>query len=85
MGFLPLEAMFLRILLIGLALYFLYKLVFQFIIPVVRTTRRVKRGFREMREKMEQHGAAYGQQQQPGPEKKKDIPGDYIEFEEVKD
>jgi len=61
--------------------------LFDFIIPVYRTTRRVRRGFREMHEQMngqatessqpsqKQNGTA----KQPQPDK-----GDYIDFEEIK-
>lgn len=70
-------------------LYLLYKLVFDFIIPVVRTTKQVKKQFgdmnAQMQEKMNQ------QQQQPtnfttskkqaATTSKND---DYIDFEEVK-
>ena len=70
--------------------YMLYRLVFNFIIPIVRTTRRVKRSFRQMQEQMNgqysQQAAgtnAYSQQAATtGTAKKADE--DYIEFEEVK-
>jgi hypothetical protein len=76
--------MFLRFLFYAFLIYLAYKLIFDFIIPVVRTTRQVKRGFREMKDKMEQH---YQHEQGPvaQPQKKNDISGDYIEYEEVKD
>lgn len=65
--------------------YILYQLVFKFIIPIYRTTRQVKKGFREMQERMNDQMA---QQQQYGPEaqtrkEEKGNLGDYIEFEEV--
>lgn len=70
--------------------YMLYRLIFGFIIPLVRTTRRVKRSFRDMQEKMNaqygrQTASAYGQQQ-PAAAKTtaKGDDEDYIEFEEVK-
>jgi hypothetical protein len=65
----------------------LYKLVFDFIIPVYRTTRRVKKGFREMNERMRQQAEGFNPQnastQKPKTEESK--PGEYIDFEEVKD
>ena len=69
------------------ALYLAYRLVFDFIIPVVRTTRRLKKGFREMNERMNQHTGQYqedhsGQTETDG---KKGGVGEYIDFEEVKD
>ncbi len=68
--------------------YLLFKLVFDFILPVYRTTRKLKKGFREMHQKM-QEGASNGTngpQQNASPKKNKKEPsGDYIDFEEVKD
>ena len=65
----------------------LYQLIFKFILPIYRTTRQVKKGFREMHERM-QHGAA----QPSGTQKNnahvrtsKEQEGDYIDFEEVKE
>jgi len=71
------------------ALYLLYKLIFDFIIPVVKTTKQVKRQFGEMNAQMQEK---MKQQQRPpagfqpttgatAPKPKND---DYIEFEEVK-
>jgi len=69
--------------------YILFRLVFNFIIPVYRTTKKVRKGFREMQEKMRQHAAGHTQQQSSGmqTEIKKNDPkpaGEYIDFEEVK-
>ena len=67
--------------------YMLYRLVFNFILPIYRTTKQVKRDFKDMQERMNPYG---NQQHQPTPEetdKKKtnlDNVGDYIDFEEVK-
>jgi hypothetical protein len=65
----------------------LYKLVFDFIIPVYRTTRRVKKGFREMNERMRQQAEGFEPQKTPvqKPKSEENKPGDYIEFEEVKE
>lgn len=65
--------------------YILYQLVFKFIIPIYRTTRQVKKGFREMQERMNDQMQAqqpYGSQTQSPREEKGNL-GDYIEFEEV--
>ena len=60
--------------------YITYRFVVGFVIPVYRSTRQIKRQFREMHERMQAQ-----QQQQPTPEpEKKDQVGDYIEFEELK-
>ena len=63
-------------------LYLLYKLIFDFIIPVYRTTKQVKQKVGEMQNQMKQ--------QQSGTfsatKESKTTPAreDYIEFEEVK-
>ena len=65
--------------------YILYQLVFKFIIPIYRTTRQVKKGFREMQERVNdqmQGQPPYGPEAQPRKEEKGNL-GDYIEFEEV--
>lgn len=81
--------MILRFLFYAFLIYLAYKLVFDFIIPVYRTTRKIKKGFREMQEQMN----AGMQGQQPGQPvngkttSKTSTPaaqGDYIDFEEVK-
>ena len=68
------------------ALYLLYKLIFDFIIPVFKTTLEVKKQFgymnSQMQEKMNQFN---NQQTQPGNTKPTSPKNDdYIEFEEVK-
>lgn len=66
--------------------YLAYQVIFKLIIPIYRTTRQVKRTFRDMQERMQsQSGTAdpYHSNTQPLPQKDK-VAGDYIEFEEVK-
>jgi hypothetical protein len=69
--------------------YILYKLVFGFIIPVYRTYRRVKRGFRDMQERMGAHQPG-GQPVEPQPSGRpgqgstRPRTGEYIDFEEIK-
>ena len=65
--------------------YLLYRLVFNFIIPIYRTTRQVKKGFREMHERMNGRPQNNTQQNASAP-KGSDKPkvGEYIDFEEVK-
>jgi hypothetical protein len=83
--------MILRFLFFFFLFYLAWKLIFDFILPIVRTTRQVKRGFREMNERMNGAGSPFGQQ--PGQPKPGTMPkqepktggGDYIEFEEIKD
>ena len=75
-----------KILLYAFLIYLGYKIIFQFIIPVYRTTRQVKKQFREMNERMNEYTKQQGEQSAPEKEPKitKDKPGDYIEFEEIK-
>ncbi len=84
----PLKTMILSFLFYGFLLYILFKLVVSFIIPVYRTTKQVKKSFREMQERMQeqqQQAGTYQQQQDAtAPGQKKPL-GDYIDFEEVRD
>ena len=73
------------------ALYLLYKLIFDFIIPVARTTKQVKNQFNEMSARMQQMNAQQQRQstaQQQTSSSTQATTGkssdDYIEFEEVK-
>lgn len=68
------------------AIYIIYKVVFDFIIPIYRTTKQMKGKMNEMQEKMRQQ-----QQQQSNfnsqvkePSPKKTYNEDYIDYEEVK-
>jgi hypothetical protein len=68
--------------------YLGFRLVFDFIIPIYRTTKRVRKGFRDMHERM--NGNAEQQQQEKNDSKqngnnKKGGVGEYIDFEEIKD
>lgn len=81
-------------LLIILGAFVLYKLIFDFIIPVYRTSRDIRRQFRninqQMQDKMNQFNQANQNRQRasaevPPQEKKKPAADtDYIDFEEVK-
>ncbi|HWI93807.1 MAG TPA: hypothetical protein VNT20_21145 [Flavisolibacter sp.] len=77
----------LRFLFYAFLLYLGFRLVFDFIIPVVKTTRRIKKGFREMHERMNQHTEPYNQQENAAKQNQdsnKGGVGEYIDFEEVK-
>ena len=71
-------------------LYLLYKLIFDFIIPIYVASKKVKNQFGEMHSKMQEQMNQYNRQaaQQPPttttakPEKKKE---EYIDYEEIKD
>ena len=73
------------------ALYLLYKLIFDFIIPVAKTTKQVKKQFSDMSSRMQETMNQQQAQQQQGnqfsPGKSTSTKGkndDYIEFEEIK-
>ena len=67
--------------------YLLFRVIFDFVIPIYKTTKKVKRTFREMNERMNQQqcGQAAQQQTTSEPNAKKTPFGEYIDFEEVKD
>lgn len=69
-------------------LYLVYKLIFDFIIPVYQTTKQVKQKVGEMQNKMNEHmkQQQQGSQFNAAPKESQHEPGkeDYIEYEEVK-
>ncbi len=71
-------------------LYMLYKLVFEFIIPVYRASKRMKQEVNQMQEKMREQQRRQQQPAQdnyvhaPGKPSPRDANKDYIEFEELK-
>jgi hypothetical protein len=75
---------------LAIVFYLLYRFVFNFIVPVARTTRHVRQQFRNMQdaqESMRQHQAG-GQQARPTePQRPAQKPrsDEYIDFEEIKD
>lgn len=76
-----------KILLELFALYMLYKLIFDFIIPIYNTSKQVKQKVNEMQRNVneqanQQQRNQYTSTTTETPPKQKS--GDYIEFEEVK-
>jgi hypothetical protein len=63
--------------------YMAYQLVFKFILPIYRTTRQMRRSFRDMQERM--NGNQAGQPFSKAQPQKQEPVGDYIDFEEVRD
>ena len=71
-------------------LYLLYKLIFDFIIPIYQTSKKVKKQFGEMHSKMQEQMNQYNRQSSQQaqtaapakPEKKRE---EYIDYEEIKD
>jgi uncharacterized membrane protein (DUF106 family) len=81
-----------RIILYAVIIWVLYNLIFKFFIPIYRATRKVKKQFSEMREKMDeqmrqQQGHTHTQSKAGQNTQKPSSPkpaGDYIDFEEIK-
>lgn len=75
-----------RILLYIFFAYIIYQVIFKFIIPVYVTTKHVKKGFRDMKEKMNEHANKQETSQKTNPEDSasKEKVGEYIDFEEIK-
>ena len=69
--------------------YLVFRLVFDFIIPIYRTTKRVRKGFREMHTRMNGQTDQHMQQENNGKQNQsnntKGHVGEYIVFEEIKD
>jgi uncharacterized protein YneF (UPF0154 family) len=66
-------------------IYILYKLIFDFIVPVYNSTKKIKKQFGDMHEKMQQDmNAMNSKQAQAHSERKVKREGDYIDYEEIK-
>jgi hypothetical protein len=78
----------LRFLFYAFLLYLAFRLVFDFILPMYRTTKRIRKGFREMQERMNRHTEPYQQENYSTPHPSNSTrgsAGEYIDFEEIKD
>jgi hypothetical protein len=75
---------------LGIVFYLLYRFVFNFIVPVLRTTKHVREQFRNMQDPSNMHQqSTTGQAQEPQPKRpnasqSKNTMGEYIDFEEIK-
>ncbi|MBS1496162.1 MAG: hypothetical protein JSU03_03045 [Bacteroidetes bacterium] len=68
-------------------IYIVYKLVFEFIIPIYNTTKVMKSKMTEMHERMQQQqnaGDNFTSTTTPPPQVNKSFNEDYIDYEEVK-
>jgi hypothetical protein len=72
----------------AIGIYLLYRLIFDIILPVRKTTKAMRSQFREAQERMNEAYRQQQQQSQPQPQPqqtaKQEQIGDYIDFEEVK-
>ena len=68
-------------------IYMVYKLIFEFIIPIYRTTRQMKDKMNQMHQKMEGQNQSANTGKGPGAQKN-ETPlkpsHDYIDYEEIK-
>ena len=69
------------ILLIIVLVYLGYQLLFNLIIPIYKTSRKIKQGFRDMHQRMQDQ---MKQPDTPQTAAQPDHSDDYIDFEEVK-
>jgi len=85
---------------LAVVLYVLYRFVFNFVVPIAKTTRQVRQQFRNMQEMHNQQDpfqGSYGNQEtngrqsygspastQPKKPTSNDKGGEYIDFEEIK-
>ena len=71
----------------GIVIYIIYKIVFDFFVPVSQATKQMRQQFRNMNDHAQQQQNNYQQQNQPqnnSQPKSKNVVGDYIDFEEVR-
>ncbi|MEO8961867.1 MAG: hypothetical protein ABI325_08300 [Ginsengibacter sp.] len=65
--------------------YILYKLIFDFIVPIYNSSKKIKKQFGEMQDKMQNDINKYQSRENTvKTESSSEKEGDYIEFEEVK-
>ena len=74
----------LRYIILMLVIYGLYRLIFNFIIPVIRVSNKMRKQVREFQNNMHNPNNDAEPAQQPASKTKQKTKGDYIDFEEVK-
>lgn len=67
--------------------YLLYNIIFKFVIPVYRATKQVKKGFKDMQDRMQQQTGKQNTYSNATTKNSTSTvkTGDYIDFEEVKE
>ncbi len=76
-----------RIFFLAIVFYLLYRLVFDLILPVYKTSRQVRKQFNDMQNQQNNSGNANPQNSHAnnnGQASRKSKAGEYIDFEEVK-
>jgi hypothetical protein len=72
-----------RYILIGFAIYFAYRFIFDLLIPLYRTTKQVKKQFDSVRQENAQGFGQTAPKQEEKVKRPKVDKDDYIEFEEL--
>jgi len=70
-----------------MAIYIGYRFLFEFLLPIIKTTRQVKKQFDAVRQQQEEflrQQTNQHQQKYPGKSSSHSADDDYIEFEEIK-
>ena len=70
-----------QVFLLGIVCYLVFRLVVDLIVPVYKTTKKVRQQFGAMRDQMQQEQSFSGPKQKPTPKAPAE---DYLDFEEVK-
>ncbi|MBS1669033.1 MAG: DUF4834 family protein [Bacteroidetes bacterium] len=77
-----------EVLFFGIVIYLIYKVLFDFILPVSHAGKQMRQQFRDMNEHMRQQQQNNYQEQNnhqnTSTRKAEKVEGDYIDFEEVK-
>ena len=68
----------------AIAIYFLLRFIFNFVIPVYRATRQMKDQVRDFQDRMQGQNTAPQDYDQQPKSKSSVRDGDYIDFEEIK-
>ena len=72
----------------GILIYIVYKIVFDFIVPVSHASKQMKQQFRDVHSTMRDQSTSFQQeqnrQQHATPKQPKNSAGEYIDFEEIK-
>jgi hypothetical protein len=73
----------LRYIFIGFAFYFLYRFIFELVIPIYKTTKQVKKQFDSVKQQHAQHNSSQQTTERPTSHKPSISKEDYIEFEDL--
>ena len=72
-----------KYILFAILIYAAYQFIFNLVIPIFRTTQKIKKGFREMHHQMKEKQDSNTETTGKSSESSKPL-GEYIDFEEVK-